>query len=644
VLLDDKVAPAPPPAWESGKVKGTVSVPCLWWDARAGSLYALSEKALANVRVEYEGDPLAHLPRAERMRGGDKPIEPRSLVEHVELGKVDRLSIHLPAPATIEFPIDAFDADQLALAVGVIDEGFRRTDDCIEPARGLSDGVTFAVEVECEGKTARVWSHDVARAYVGRSFDEARIDLARFRGKSLKLRLRSLPGSAGDASFDYAVWSGLRLYGRPSVRPSRPHVVLIDVDTLRSDRLGCYDYPRKTSPQIDAWAKDAVVYRDVLSCAPWTLPSTTSILTGLYVHQHGVDQFPKIVSPETPTLAMLLSASGYETYGIAEGGYVRGAFGFNQGFDFYDCSKHKRHDWKQAVNWLRARKSERPFFLFLHTYLVHAPYQFDDRFEHECEPPYTGWLAGKEVGYDNVIEPFNRKSLELSDADRAYVNRLYDALVADADEMVGYVLTELDKTVGLDDVVVAITSDHGEEFFEHGQMGHGQSLHDELLRVPLIIRYPRSRADRPTGQDQSPVSSVDIVPTLLDAAGLEIPKYLPGRSLLRADQDPSPRLAAGDYIRESIEQNGFKMICEVPPAHPDEPVPVALYAIEADRTESTNLLEQQAETAQKIRDYFLGQKQRFPPIVSGPGGEAAPGGAALEELRKLGYLTGNGTH
>ncbi len=647
VLLGDVAAPRPdgslivPGEGELPSPLPAVPVPSMWWDARLNSILALSETAPEGVRVDYWGDPLSELPACERLRRSGEPITARALTRRVEIGKVDRPSLLLPSTSSITFPLARLDVDELSFAVGVIDEAFRKSGDYVEPATGLCDGVTFTVQVDCDGATQTLWTRELARERVGQGFIEVRVDLARFRGKELSLRLATLPGPAGDPAFDYAVWSGLRLYGAPAAAPTRPHILFIDIDTLRADRLGCYGNRRATSPGIDGFAaKDAVVYSDVLATAPWTLPSTASMVTGLYVHQHGANLFPKALSASTPTLAVLLAAYGYEAYGIAEGGYVRAAFGFSRGFDVYDCTRYKKPDWKPALDWLRARRSELPFFLFLHTYLVHAPYRFDPRFEHESEPPYAGWLAGKEVGYDNVIEPFNRKALDLSDSDRAYVNRLYDALVADADREVAGVIAEVQQIVGDQELLVVVTSDHGEEFFEHGQMGHGQSLHGELLHVPLIIRYPRSLAARPTGVDDTRVSSVDIVPTILDAVGLPCPDYLPGRSLLHIDDETSPRLAYQSAFVEAIDQAGYKMMLYTNQG--ESAKPFEFFHVEEDRSEAINLLDQRADLVVRLQDLFIRLKEKLPPVFQGGENDAVLAEDAMNQLRELGYLNGEG--
>jgi len=619
-----------------------IAIPALWWDERIESLFALSEQALAGASIEYRGDPSAELPGIERLRAGGEPVAPAALAQRVEIGEESRAAVALPAPGTLAFALAAVESDELHFAVAVVDQAFRADGEFLEPALGGSDGVTFRVEVEADGRRETVWSLDLGRERVGREWIEARADLVRFRGRPVVLRLVSAPGPDGDDAFDYAVWAGLRLRGGATRAPRMPHVVLIDVDTLRADRLGCYGSPRATSPGIDAWAaREAVVYRDVLATAPWTLPSTASMMTGLYVHQHGVDQFPRALHPATPTLATLLAAAGYECFAITEGGYVRAAFGFGSGFDVYRSARYKSADWEPALEWVRQRGSERPFFLFLHTYLVHAPYPSDPRFESECEPPYDGVLAGKAVGYDNVIEPFNRRALELSDGDRAYANRLYDALVARADRVVSGFLSGLEPLLGGEDVLVVITSDHGEELFEHGQMGHGQSLYDELLRVPMIVSYPRSLADRPAGVvDATPASSVDLLPTVLDAAGLPPPGHLPGRSLLRPADEPAPRLSFQNVLIESIAHAGYKLIRR---AHPEPGAPrgaTELYELAHDPGERSDLARSRRDLVERFETLLDRVKTLLAPAVAGGAPDTSISADAKEQLRALGYLLG----
>ena len=512
----------------------------------------------------------------------------------------------------------------------MVDEAFSAADGVITQARGRSDGVTFAIEVGAE----RIWSEHVEPGSPWREFE---VDLSRWKGLPLDLALVSDPGPDGKQAFDYALWSGLRVRGASERRDPRPHVVLVDIDTLRADRLGCYGADRNTSPRLDAWAAEhATLFTDATATASWTLPSTASMLTGLAVHQHRVDRASRILTAKTPPLALLLAAAGYETLGLADGGYVRSSFGFDLGFDVYASSSDEEADWDRALDWIGSR-SERPMFLFLQTYMVHAPYAHDERFENR-DAPYDGWLAGKEVSYDEVIEPFREGELELGAADRDYIRRMYDALVARMDERLGPFLDTLDERLAGEPYLLVITSDHGEAFFEHGLVVHGQGLYRELLQVPMIVRFPEGR----TGRDDEPVSILDIVPTVLDYAGLPVPDFMPGRSLRDLAPTSVPRVSQHSPDAHAVHFGDFKLITGVTHRDQAEDETVLLFHRDGDPDEGENLADAEPDTVARMtgmRDEFV---RTYLPVEGGGEGGEGLDAATMAELEALGYLTGDG--
>jgi arylsulfatase len=403
---------------------------------------------------------------------------------------------------------------------------------------------------------------------------------------------------------------------------------LIDIDTLRADRLAAYGASRETMPGIDAWAAQrAVVYTDSVSAAPWTLPSTVSFLTGLAVHQHGVDQASDALSSGAPTLASLLAAAGYETRGLAGGGYLRPDYGCDIGFERFEMREPKDLDWSAALDYVRTRDSERPFFLFLHTYFVHAPYGYDARW---TDPAYDGVLRHIEVDTGTVFEPWHRGELDLGEDDGAYIEALYDGLVSRMDREVAEFLRALDELVPDGQLMVVFTSDHGEAFLEHGHLGHGVSLYDEQLRVPLLVAYP----DGGPGTRDVPASGVDVVPTVLDSVGLPVPDGLAGRSLRDATGGAVRVAQSGDDLRAALS-DGYKII-----EHAGRPDAVELYALATDALELEDLSQKDAKRLAALRrrlEWFLGA---HPVPEGGHAVDNVAGRAVLEELRALGYLGG----
>jgi arylsulfatase A-like enzyme len=246
--------------------------------------------------------------------------------------------------------------------------------------------------------------------------------------------------------------------------------VLIDIDTLRADRLSCYGSERPTSPALDAFAADgAAVFLDASSTAPWTLPATASMLTGLSPNQHGAVMEEQAIAASVPSLAQLLREAGYETRALTAGGYLLPGFGFDAGFDAYTCRAGWVPDAAEVEALLTDRRSDRPLFLFVHTYMVHAPYSADTRFLDETSRRSA--FVGRAITRDDVIGPVNDGKLVLGEGDQRYVENLYEAGIARMDDSLGRVLDAIDRAVPRSHVLVLITSDHGEELFEHGGAG-----------------------------------------------------------------------------------------------------------------------------------------------------------------------------
>jgi len=621
----------------------------IWWDEASDMLHAFSEARPEGVSVEFEAEPSRVFGEFERALSGDVGLDGReesgrrflpeasSLLRYDEIDKVSRRGLLLPAPASLSFPVVSWPSPELRVAVGLVDHAFRRVGDRVERTVGGSDGAEFALEIESEGKTREIWRR---AARPGEPVAEESVDLSDWIGRAFTLRLRTEPGPSGDPSFDYGIWGDLRLVGGAERRPERPHVILVVIDTLRADGLGAYGAGRPTSPRIDAWAASkATVFRDALATAPWTLPSVASILTGLTSRQHGVRARQDALAPDIPTIATRLAEAGYETRAVTGGAYLRPAFGLHRGFERYDSRQWRRVPRDEALAWIETRGSERPFFLFFHTYYPHAPYPFDEKFV-DRDPPYKGWLAGREVTYPEVIDPYNEGTLDLEASDRRYVRALYDALVAEMDAFVGRFLERLEDLLEDEEFVVILTSDHGEEFFEHDQLGHGHSLFGELLRVPLLVRFPRGREGF-AGEVARPVSTLDVVPTLLEVAGLGRPEALAGRSLVgelpgrraRFAEEPMHELLAvvlEDHAlllgRRRRVRGSFG--------------PVQLFDRDRDPGERENLHERLPEKVGELTRILERFQERYGPVGTEGRPSSSPDSDILRKLQELGYLGG----
>jgi arylsulfatase A-like enzyme len=327
--------------------------------------------------------------------------------------------------------------------------------------------------------------------------------------------------------------------------PAEVNVVLVSIDTLRADHLGCYGYGPPTSPQLDRLCGQAVVFENAFAQAPSTLPSHASMFTSLLPSHHGASWPAKTpLSKEFTTLAEILRAHGYQAAGFHGGGQVSGELGLGQGFEPYVRIRGRfRKAVKAAVEWLEQR-SPGPFFLFVHTYEVHHPYSPRPGALEPFDEGYAGPLPDKiEITSLRRINGDEEPPLEIGEADLAHIVATYDAEIRSMDEALGDFAAALDAAGLLEDALVIFTSDHGEEFNEHGFVGwHSHTLYDELLRVPLVIKLPASEH---AGRRVRPlVRSIDLAPTVLDILAIPSPPGFEGMSVLPLlESERTPRVA-----------------------------------------------------------------------------------------------------
>jgi arylsulfatase A-like enzyme len=366
---------------------------------------------------------------------------------------------------------------------------------------------------------------------------------------------------AGTCAWAGFTYGGLRFRSPTSSRPAdwitepqsfdgslvrRPvNVVLISIDTLRADHLGCYGYGPPTSPQLDEFCRDAVVFENAVAQAASTLSSHASIFTSTLPSHHGALWSTRTaLSPKATTIAEILGAQGYEAIGFHGGGMVAEELGVGQGFDPYvEIKGPFRKVVGAAVEWLDERPP-RPFFLFLHTYEVHHPYAPDPKILELFEEGYAGSLPDKmTVEHLRRINGRAEPPLEIDEADLDHIIATYDAEIRSMDDALGRFFAALKQRGLFDDALVIFTSDHGEEFNEHGAVGwHAHTLYDELLKIPLVIKLPGAeQAGRRVG---SVVRSLDLAPTVLEVLGLPPHPLFEGTStLLLLDGDAPPRVA-----------------------------------------------------------------------------------------------------
>lgn len=304
-----------------------------------------------------------------------------------------------------------------------------------------------------------------------------------------------------------------------ALAPGQPtNVVLVIIDTLRTDRVGVYGSQRPTTPAIDSVATRGLRYDRAYATSPWTMPTVASVLTGLQPASHGVTHVRRRLPAGIETLAETLSGQGYDTTGIVSNILLTHEHGFDQGFAQFDSKASNGHRFvgtelvtDAAVSALRRHAAAaRPFFLMAHYFDPHYDYMPHDGVD--WAPPGAGTLT-TDVEIVNIRDERARLTAE----ELAFLGDLYDEEVWFTDQGVGRLLAELD-TLGLtEDTLVIVLADHGEEFMEHGWLGHTRSMYEEVVRVPLVMAGPGVPVG---GVVQDPVSLVSITPTVLSRLGL----------------------------------------------------------------------------------------------------------------------------
>lgn len=335
-------------------------------------------------------------------------------------------------------------------------------------------------------------------------------------------------------------------------RAERPNIILILVDTLRKDRLGLYGHDRNTSPNLDRLAESAVVYDNAFSQAPWTLPSVAAMLTSQYPSALGIENFRRRIPDSAVFLQEILAEHGWATHAIVSHTFVGSQWGFDRGFDSFQsfAGGHRvvtSETVTDAALEIVDQMNGKPTFLMVHYFDPHYLFVEHDGFRFSGTPPdaESEWwvMPHRKLNYRAYRGM-------ISEAQRDYLFDLYDSEIAYTDFHVGRLLDRLASGGLLDDSIVVFTSDHGEEFMEHDGMGHGTKLFNELINVPLVIKWPGASE---SVRSRRYVALVDLVPTLLDY--LEIPAHTELSGIHLRERDSSQPI-----ISENRRQRDFTAI------------------------------------------------------------------------------------
>jgi arylsulfatase A-like enzyme len=480
------------------------------WVGRA-SVGAASVVLATGCGQSPQGVDLFRSSRARLVEASAASLHRQELQD--ELGKprrihnVVRASIPAPPPSRFRFVADVPDDGRLVLAAGI-------------PGRYRdASAVEFVVAVRRRGRESTVLSRlvDPANRPGDRSWVPLEADLSGYAGKGVEIVLETR-GFERLSAPDRAYW------GTPTIATARsagaPLVVVYLVDALRADHLPLYGYSRDTAPELTRFASDAVVFDQAIASSSWTKPSVASLFTSLLPREHGCVRFFSPLGPGLVTLAERLHERGYATGGVVENPFLGAkSMQFDQGFDLFEVppSRHAGLVVDAALAFLDARRGQ-PTFLYAHAMDTHVPYLPPSPFD-RLFPPLPEPGRGAARPFSDYREP----------ADRDRIIGQYDGAIAYGDQEFGRFLEGLRERGLYDRAMIVFLADHGEELFDHGGWDHGRTLFDELVRVPLVVKYPRGReAGRRVARQ---VQLVDVLPTILKTQGIPEPPGIVGRSL-----------------------------------------------------------------------------------------------------------------
>lgn len=451
-----------------------------------------------------------------------------------------------------------------------------------------------------------------------------------------------------------AIGAPILIPARDSDSQRAPDVVLISIDTLRADRLGCYGYGRDTSPNLDRLATSGALFEHCSSPSPWTLPAYGTLFTSRYPTEHraGVSEKADIwvkggtaadykrhgqsLALDAPTLAESMARAGYMTAGIYSNPFLNPKSMVDRGFGSYTWYQYNALSAVQlAEKWWQA-KSAAPRFLFLQVTDPHYPYAppapFDERF--------AGRSLDSIANYPHPLPALRNN--EQSAERKKLLSDLYDAEVAFTDEQLGKFLELVRAGEGPNGTLIVVHSDHGEELWDHERFEHGHSMYEELLRVPLVFHWPgQIEATRVAGR----VRSMDVFPTVVDLLGLPLPENLRGTSLrAHMGEEPLPLelvsysesiLWGRPYVEfdeaKALTLDGYKVVVG------DNNGLVQLFDLSADPLEKRDLADEMPERAQELSELLLKHYQRAE-AAGARGVEMTIREAEYERLQRLGYF------
>lgn len=607
--------------------------------------------AIESVRLVFRREHLAGVPSGVSWQG---------------LRDIFRETIVTRSPETVRFQMTLPSRPVLHLALGTPEDG----------------PVTFRIAVRRGDKDAAVMTRTLTTAY---RWEPRVVDLAEFAGASVTLSLSATSDKEG----------AIALWGAPAVRQRAERdagtagpaqaVILVHMDTLRKDHLDLYGYERATAPTLRRLAEEGAFFDNAITQTSWTKAATPSIMTSLYTSTHGVFRIPDRLPASATTIAEVFRDGGYATLSLSSVAFTGQFTNLHQGFEeLHEAEstvgragprggKTSREFVDRLVAWLEDHRDV-PSFVYLHVFDPHPPYEPSRPYDTMWADPKgrDEYLREQEVLKKFIASPFlaDRGMATPEELVKAgldpeaflrYSKDWYDGSIRGMDTEIARLVERLQELGLSDRTVLALFADHGEEFHDHGRMWHGQSTYGELLRVPLIFwapgRVPKGR------KVEEPVGLIDVMPTVLEMAGLKVPEGAQGQSLrtLLAADGKGPRTGTagsgwsrrpviaerqpqggGEAMREiesyAIMDGAWKLIHNIAP--PADRAEFELFDFYKDPLDQKNVAAEHADVVERLTRTLDAWHGMAVQARLKPDSEAARSMTAeqLERLRSLGYV------
>lgn len=483
-------------------------------------IYNTAEQQIAGTPASFAVDYMRIVPKTTVSPKQFNPPHYKKVIQQYKSKDKEYTSLVLSCPTTLSYYFEVPPSAALCMfGTPILD------------AKSKISPIDFSISIT--PADTNVAQKVFTQKFTKDKWQEVMVNLTQYAGKLVKVSLTA----NGKENSRLAL-------GAPAVRLKQPtakkgakkkNVVVLLIDTLRADKLKSYGNKRVKTSQMDAFVAESTMFEQCQANSNWTKPSCASVLTGLHPDTHKARGHSSRMNKSVKMVSEMFREKGFVTGAFVANGYLASEFGFNRG-------------WNKYINYIRETKNtnaenvfndtlkfideagDKPFFTYIQTIDPHVPYDppAEDLKLYDARP-YDGPVRPRSTG--NLLEDYKRKKVELNSRDKRHLEALYDGEITYHDRQFGKFVKALKNKGVLDNTVFVVCADHGEEFFEHDSVGHGHTLYQELLHVPLMIRAPGLVPSNTRSNASATLS--DIVPTVLEATGNAIQPGIEGKSLLK---------------------------------------------------------------------------------------------------------------